>query len=445
MKISCKIKVLFTCVFLTMTLASCASKSASEKDKTEGPATKTEAEKSFTVSATGDALPGEAANVKAASAPKNGTEFAGVTGVSSSIVVHNFETLIMRSRGSSGSFFVAAMNENGTEYPVLSTVDEYTNSSFYLTVGKNVYKLSGNPSVKSASIATDTGMKVLYEIPKIAQVVLDFSAFSTVTKGDYDMVKVTATAKNLGLKSREMGLKVVLDTVLGEKTKIHFTDAEGMPIQTELLARDITNYRMIQSRNDKAVLQTVFEGSEATTPEYILVGNRDVLDTTSWEPNMLRARSFNTVLSYNNTAIGVNWPKEIVIPSEELKVVFYMGVSVLPSTLDALAYAEGRQTTKKNSAKAAEEAPKTPEKRPVKVITEDPDGDAEAEMAKAHSEQDEPQFTVDKVTDEQMSPEYIQSLLDRIANLEESDSTINRDALLMLNSELDVILQKLRM
>ena len=45
---------------------------------------------------------------------------------------------------------------------------------------------------------------------------------------------------------------------------------------------------------------------------------------------------------------------------------------------------------------------------------------------------------------EQLTPEYIQSLLDRIAELEEDTTSVNRQELLQLNAELDAILTYLR-
>ena len=45
---------------------------------------------------------------------------------------------------------------------------------------------------------------------------------------------------------------------------------------------------------------------------------------------------------------------------------------------------------------------------------------------------------------EQLTPEYIQALLDRIAALEEDSPTLNRQELLQLNAELDAILNYLR-
>ena len=48
------------------------------------------------------------------------------------------------------------------------------------------------------------------------------------------------------------------------------------------------------------------------------------------------------------------------------------------------------------------------------------------------------------LTQEQLTPEYIQKLLDKILALEENDANLNREELLKLNAELDAILESLR-
>ena len=53
-------------------------------------------------------------------------------------------------------------------------------------------------------------------------------------------------------------------------------------------------------------------------------------------------------------------------------------------------------------------------------------------------------FYIKNMSKEQLTPEYIQSLLDRIAALEENSSSVNQQELLQLNAELDAILTYLR-
>ena len=420
----------FSILFVFNTV-SCAGKEAQEEENL----TTFETDES-----TGE-LPGEYAKAETARQDSN---FLGWSGTTGGIIENNFETMLLKSRGDAGSFGLSALDEDGKAFPVLSVIQEFTNSSFYICSGKNVYKLSGGRGVKTAALKTDRGMKVLYQINGVADVEVDFQVFASVPQGAMDIIKVTAKVRNTAIKSKTMGIKAVFDTVLGEKTQYHFTDQNTDPIESEILSRDPSRFTLIETKDDKTTFQLVFKGGDATVPEFVSIGNYNTVATLDWEPNLLRQRSFNTLTSYNNTAVGVNWPCQTVMPSGEFSVCFYMGASVLPSNLDVLAYAEGRPSLRKKQVYALEPVSKETKEVETQLITEDPDLVQVVPPKKTTVSEGEVKFDVNNITDEQLKPEYIQSLIDRIQNLEESDSTMNRDDLLLLNAELDMILQRLR-
>ncbi|MCQ2577689.1 MAG: hypothetical protein MJ176_04050 [Treponema sp.] len=419
------------CILFAFNTVSCAGKKAQEEDNLS----------TFETDESAGELPGEFAKEEAA---RNDSNFLGWSGTTGGIIENNFETMLLKSRGDTGSFSLSALDENGKAFPVLSILQEFTNSSFYICSGKNVYKLSGGRGVKTAALKTDRGMRILYQIKDVADVDIDFQVFASVPQGAMDIIKVTAKVKNTAVKSRNMGIKVVFDTLLGEKTQYHFTDQNTDPVESEILSRDPSRFTLIESKDDKTTFQLVLKGGDATVPEFVTIGNYDTVATLDWEPNLLRQRSFNTLTSYNNTAVGVNWPCKTVLPSEELSVSFYMGASVLPSNLDVLAYAEGRPSLRKKQGYALDSASKESKTVETQLITEDPDLVQVVPSKKTTPSKSEINFDVNSITEEQLRPEYIQALIDRIQNLEESDSTMNRDDLLLLNAELDMILQRLR-
>ena len=85
----------------------------------------------------------------------------------------------------------------------------------------------------------------------------------------------------------------------------------------------------------------------------------------------------------------------------------------------------------------------------VATVTEFTGNDAEpaaqnANQTEAPEEKTSADFYIKNMTKEHLTPEYIQSLLDRIAALEEDSPSLNRQELLQLNAELDAILNYLR-
>jgi len=419
------------CILFVFNTVSCAGKEALEEENLT----------TFETDEGSGDLPGEYAETETA---RKNSNFMGWSGTTGGVIENNFETMLLKSRGSAGSFNLSALDEDGKAFPVLSVLQEFTNSSFYICSGKTVYKLSGSSGVKTASLKTDRGMKLLYQINGVADVEVDFQVFASVPQGAMDIIKVTATVKNTAIKSRNMGIKAVFDTTLGEKTQYHFTDQNTDPVENEILSRDPSRFTLIESKDDKATFQLVLKGGDATEPEFVAIGNYNTVATLDWEPNVLRQHSFNTLTSYNNTAIGVNWPCKTVMPSGEISVCFYMGAAVLPSNLDVLAYAEGRPSLRKKQGYAVETGTKETKGVETQLITEDPDLVQVVPSKTSSSSKAEIKFDVNSITEEQLQPEYIQALIDRIQNLEESDSTMNRDDLLLLNAELDMILQKLR-
>ena len=164
------------------------------------------------------------------------------------------------------------------------------------------------------------------------------------------------------------------------------------------------------------------------------------------------------MLSYNNSAVCAIWKPIKLAPSESGKVVFYIALSAngAPATGEKYVYSkeftevekEEEENLPKNSSATAldvvtpfavEDESETITVTPgVTEITQDVSEPASV------TEVPNVDFYIKNMTKEHLTPEYIQSLLDRIAALEEDSPSLNRQELLQLNAELDAILTYLR-
>lgn len=352
-----------------------------------------------------------------------------------------------------GSFTIAALNENDKPIPVLSSANEYVTNAFYLKTSKKTYNLVTDSNIRSAARRTTDGAALMYDIPSVAQVTLNFSCFASDKKKDIDMIKVTASIRNTSDRNEEYTLKAVLDTVLGEAAAYHFYTYEDIPIKSEVLYRTLQNQKWFSSKNVNAAMQLFFTGADCTTPELVAFANYSTLEKNSWEPDMLSYRVFDTVLSYNNSAVCTIWKPIKIAPSESGKVVFYLALSGngTPATGEKYIYSK--------EFKTAEETGETTTSG-LKFITAEPEKEAEgviaAEVTEIPLEKPAVQeavtpaeiptvdFYIKNMTKEHLTPEYIQSLIDRISALEEDSPSLNRQELLQLNAELDAILTYLR-
>ena len=193
-------------------------------------------------------------------------------------------------------------------------------------------------------------------------------------------------------------------------------------------------------------MQLFFSGAECTEPELVAFANYSTLEKNSWEPDMLSYRAFDTVLSYNNSAVCAIWKPMKLAPSASGKVVFYLAVAADGMSPSGEKYVYSKEFTEKP---AEEKTEAVKEDKPLEVITpytnpvvenvsEEP---AVVEEAQVIPNVD---FYIKNMTKDHLTPEYIQSLLDRIAALEEDSPSVNRQELLQLNAELDAILTYLR-
>ncbi len=375
----------------------------------------------------------------AAEKPKK-QNFTGWIDTSSRPIDREIGNFRFRAKPKLGSFNIAAVNSDGKSVNLISPINEFTTSSFYLMAGRKIYKLTAGQNVSSDAHGTENGIQLRYTIPGTAEVTVDFSCFASPGRTDEDMIKVTATVTNRGQRSQTFALKCVLDTVLGETDRFHFYTSENAPVKSETIFRTMKNEKWFISRNSQAALQILLDGADITAPETVALANYSTLDTQNWEPDMLSYRTFDTVLSYNNSAAGITWPKTTLGKGKSDSAVFYMAAATDGAVPAGMNFIDGIQ-------------PETPmDEAPPQQQTEFPPAEPETPVA-AQKEEVRPQvdftvpdvkFDVNSLSKEQLSPEYIQNLLNRIASLEDSGEAVNRNELLQLNAELDAILEYLR-
>ncbi len=341
-------------------------------------------------------------------------------------------------QGGPGTFRLYAVNKDGTAVPVLVDYDGFTSTYFMLRAGKAEYKLNESNGVGSGAVKTDTGGKLLYAIPKTADVAIEFTFMKTNPDRDDDMLRVKITVTNREPRTDTFAVKGVFDTVLGETTGIHFSTARTKSVNSETQYRTMKNERWIISQGSGYGVQLLLDGGDITPPSVVTLGNKDIISLPLWEPVATTTRSFDNVMSYNNSAVAVNWEKTAVKPAESSSVVFYIVVSADGENPEGGAYLASLAGA--GGLSAAE-----PDGRPAPAAVNQSDTAVKQPAPQPVSDA-KPKTGVpfDVITEEKLDPEYIRALISRINALEDDDKSVNRDELLRLNAELDAILAKLR-
>ncbi len=358
-------------------------------------------------------------------------------------------------RPKKGTFSIAAVGADDKAIPVLSTANEYTTTSLYLKAGRSIYKLCDDSNVASAAKKTAKGVAIRYTIEKTAVVELEFECISSVEGEKEDTIKVTATVQNLGKKKNDFTFKLILDTVLGETDRHHFYTSEDLPVKSEALYRTMDESKWIVSKNAKATMQIILDGSDITPIESVALANFTTLDTKKWEADMTTFRSFDTVLSYNNSAVGIYWPKSSLEPEQEQTQIFYISIASGEEVPGGAAFITGQplqDTAKPEKESPAEKTPVVKDKEPAaEVIKSEPQKEETkpapqkeevkpvVEEPKPVKEEPKPQ-NISSISDDKLSADYIQALLDKIESLEEGDPEVNKEEINALNAELDAII-----
>lgn len=391
----------------------------------------------------------------------------------------------IRAIPSLGSFNISAVNARGKAVPVLLSSNEYVSTSFYLYTEKRIYKLAAGAGVRCSAKLNDDGIELYYSIKNVADVDIVISCFSSTENAQVDMIKFSAGIQNISSRNEKFALKAIFDTVLGESDKYHFYLPDGTSIKNENQFPNAGEgiKPWIISKNDKASIQFLFYGADITKPEYVYAANYSTLDTQNWYPNLLTFRSFDTVYAYNNSALGINWSAATIKPEQNASYIMYAALAVeedsprgqyfihpelysekpekeekrevIPEETEFVEEPVIEPVTKSTSVKNQE--PVVEEKVPEPVVEPKPKTEqpAKQEPKPRIREKKEPetpapedipvvQFDVLSLSKEQLEPEYIQNLINRITVLEESGQAVNRAELLQLNAELDAILEILR-
>ena len=347
---------------------------------------------------------------------------------------HTVGNIKLYLNGKLGTYNISVLDDKAVAYNVLETYDECTSSFFSLLIGTKEYKLSDKTGISVAARSTENGGQLLYSVQKLANVIVDFTCIKSEAQKAEDIVQVTVSVQNITKRLEAYGIKAVLDTVLGERFSAHFYDKEKL-INYELQVKNFDDLKSISSRNSKAAMEVLFACADASLPEVFSLANKDVFTLSGWIPSCGDGKPFDSVFSYNNSAVGLNWSSVKVNPEESFSVKFYIALSTdgRPSPGEEFVKLyEKKQEELKEAERLEQES---------ESVKKDPKSSVQMEKKTQNSSLPE-EKSLKPVSKSQLDPVYIQKLIDKIEKLD-PNSTLERSEFLLLNDELDSIIEAL--
>lgn len=294
--------------------------------------------------------------------------------------------------------------------------NDFATTYFSVLVNDSVYQLRRGSISSIHLVEQNQGASLVYKVRDKLNVGVNFTAISDFSETGVGAVKVEVELENISSTTLSVALKGIFDTVLGENSGVHFVTARYPYVSVEESFLDMEQLQWVRSSNGNESIQFLFDGNGISSPQMVVLANKDVVTSDSWMPIVKSGRTFNSVFSYNNSAICALWETISLAPSTKGSVTFYITLASrakIPPTASFLGPKQGA-----SSLTAGDEILYTDEYGVV--------------------------YTVGDLSDNMLNMQYINDLLNRIRKLEEDPTHIDRNELLRLNAELDAVLEKVR-
>lgn len=316
-----------------------------------------------------------------------------------------------------GSFCIYRKNKISGNFQPLLDDGSYTSATgFYLKSGDNVRKLEKGLGVNAYAYPVDNGAVLSFNVADEAFVAIQFLVLSSVS-ADNDSIRVDITVQNTGTESEKFAVKALFDTMLGESTKTHFSTKFTNRINSEIGFESMETEKWIRSTDGIQSIQFLLDGEYVSSPQLVSMANKEYLLSGTWLHKVSSGRKFDSIRSYNNSALGIYW-NEVQLPAlAKSNFSFYIttgaGGSVPPDlqsiTEESLAFVQTIVKKAENS----------------------------------FTDENGISYELGPITAEQLNPEYLNDLLTRIQLVESGASSVTLAEVQMLNLELDAILRKM--
>ncbi len=315
-----------------------------------------------------------------------------------------------------GAFNMRYAPETSSPVNFFVSHDDFASTYFSVMMGDTVYKLRRG-SVSSISILEDgDSIGLRYSIRNRLNASIDFTFAEQYSGEGLGAVKVEVRLENISSKAQDVALKGVFDTLLGENSGIHFVTSRFPYVSSEESFTDMGELQWVRSSNGNESVQFLFDGNGISRPKLVALANKELVAGDGWLPVTKSGRTFNSVFSYNNSAVCALWETMSLTPATSGSITFYV--------------------TFASKARIPPTAKFLGERQEIGNLTDDD--------KIVYSDGHGVVYTVGDLTDSMLNAKYIEDLLRRIRKLEEDPENIDRNELLRLNAELDAILEKIR-
>ncbi len=227
-----------------------------------------------------------------------------------------------------GRFSVLYMTDIGKDkYDPLFFSQDPRTSFLAVMLDDRASKLGEATSFRISSERTDGGAKFIFR-SSILTITEEFSFIKSPAAALADGVRVDLTLTNQGERDIKCGLRLVLDTFLGEKNSAPFsTDTRSIASETHITASD-SDTRWI-SASDKYGIMGSLRLSGIKPPDEVVFANWKRLNDSSWRIDNSPGRNFNLLpYSIGDSAVAYYFDPASLARGASRTETLALGVSV---------------------------------------------------------------------------------------------------------------------
>jgi hypothetical protein len=226
----------------------------------------------------------------------------------------------------SGRFGVYYLSDvaKGTYVPLLFDRDPRTSSLNLLVDGK-LYRMGESADFRIGFRRNGTGADFIFK-SSFCTLTQNFSFVKSAGASLSDGVAVTITFENASEKDEYAGLRLILDTYLGEGGTSHFSSnlRQRVTGETRLDARSKDEW-IASVEEGKTGLAVPLSTADAVRPDAIVLANWSRLDSAAWDFEYNQTRNFTLQpYSINDSAIAMDWDATVIQRAKSRSVAFIL-------------------------------------------------------------------------------------------------------------------------
>ena len=338
--------------------------------------------------------------------------------------------------------------------PVIDTLD-YANSSYIgIAVDKRFYNVHNTSGITYSDSNDGDTLTINYQIKKQILLSVEYTISSK------NILSIKYHVKNIDSDAHSVMLKSVFDTIFEEFNGGFYSTESKKKIKSEYIISDFDRHQYIESSNKVVSIRFLLDENFSKYAYKAVVAAKPYFESDIFEGRFVEGRGFNTVLSYNNSAIGFFFKTLKLNAGEEKtfvqRILFSKTEFAFPDDLDEEpeqnVFVDGESDSENETQSAV-----------TKFVPVDNAADYKPGVPSAVEEDDEEE-TVDVKTEVKTpvsvsKPEQnnavtearrnalkkeASSLIDRIEKLDDDGANTDQAEVMRLQAQLDQILRQLK-